>query len=81
MFDQHGFNDSVYAVERSFALFKNNEKYELCRVNAFNSAIDIMDVAKNCCKEFYRLRSKVRIFIYFRCSLKLLKLKILPVKT
>jgi glycogen synthase len=59
VFENHGFYDFVSAVERSFSLFKNSEKYEVCRINAFNSAIDVKDVAKNWCKEFYRLRSKV----------------------
>ncbi len=62
VFESHTYHDFVNAVERSFSLFKNSEKYELCRKNAFNSAIDVIDVAKAWCKEFYRLRGKVYKF-------------------
>jgi starch synthase len=59
LFENHHFYDFVSAVERSLFLFKNKEKYEKCRSNAFNSAIDISDVSQAWCKEFYRLRNKV----------------------
>lgn len=59
LFENHNFHDFVQAVDRSYALFKNQEKYEICRLNAFNSAIDVIDVSKAWCKEYYRLREKV----------------------
>jgi hypothetical protein len=40
-------------------LFRNKEKYDICRKMAGNSAIDVLDVAKAWCQEFYRLRDKV----------------------
>lgn len=55
----HAYADILYAVERAINLFKNKEKYEICRKNAFNSAIDVLDVAKAWSKEFCRLREKV----------------------
>jgi len=59
IFENHSINDFTGAVERAIALFKNEEKYETCRINAFNSAIDLQEVANAWCKEFYRLRGKV----------------------
>ena len=60
VFDNHNFNDFVNAVDRSLNLFRNQEKYEACRINAFNSAIDVTEVSRNWCREFYRLRDKVK---------------------
>ena len=31
----------------------------LCRKNAFNSAIDVADVGRAWCREFYRLKNKI----------------------
>jgi glycogen synthase len=59
IFENHNVNEFVGAVERAIALFKNIDKYETCRLNAFNSAIDLQDVANAWCKEFYCLRGKV----------------------
>ena len=58
-FDKHTYNDLVDAMKRAIALFKNKEKYEICRKNALKSVIDIADVAKEWCKEFYRLKNKI----------------------
>lgn len=59
LFENHNYYDFVAAIDRSLALFRNQDKYEQCRLNAFNSAIDVMVVAHAWCKEFYRLRDKV----------------------
>jgi glycogen synthase len=59
VFNTHNFNEFVNAVDRSMALFKNQELYDICRQNAFVSAIDVLEVSKNWNKEFYRLREKV----------------------
>jgi len=71
LFESHTYYDFVAAVERAIALFNNNNKYKICRLNAFNSAIDLMDVATAWVKEFYRLRGKVFIYIktFFRLSI------------
>lgn len=49
----------MWGFERAINLFKNKEKYEICRKNASSSAIDVIDVAKAWNKEFFRLRNKV----------------------
>ena len=57
-FDNHNYKDLMGAMQRSLDLFKNKEKYEICRKNAMNSAIDVADVSRAWCKEFYRLKGK-----------------------
>ena len=52
------------SFDRAINLFKNKEKYEICRKNASNAAIDVIDVARAWDKEFFRLRDKVKINIY-----------------
>ena len=46
-------------MKRALDLFENKEKYEICRKNAFNSAIDVADVSRAWCREFYRLKNKI----------------------
>ena len=46
-------------MRRALNLFQNKEKYEICRKNAFNSAIDVADVGRAWCREFYRLKNKI----------------------
>ena len=58
-FDNYNCNDLLNAIKRSFDLFKNKEKYEICQKNAYNSAIDVADVSRAWCKEFYRLKNKI----------------------
>lgn len=58
-FDAYNNHELIHAVERSINLFYNKEKYENCRKNAFNSAIDVADVSRAWCREFYRLRGKI----------------------
>ena len=58
-FDNYNGRDLVGAMRRAIDLFKNKEKYEICRKNAFNSAIDVADVSRAWCREFYRLKNKI----------------------
>ena len=58
-FDNHKYTDLIEAMKRAINLFNNNEKYEICRKNAFNSVIDVAEVARSWCKEFYRLNNKI----------------------
>ena len=58
-FDYYNGRDLVEAMKRALYLFKNKEKYEICRKNAFNSAIDVADVSRAWCREFYRLKNKI----------------------
>ena len=58
-FDYYNGRDLVEAMKRALNLFKNKEKYEICRKNAFNSAIDVADVSRAWCREFYRLKNKI----------------------
>ena len=58
-FDYYNGRDLVEAMKRAMNLFRNKEKYEICRKNAFKSAIDVADVARAWCNEFYRLKNKI----------------------
>ena len=58
-FDGHNSNELISAMKRAIDLFKNNEKYEICRKNAYNGVIDVAEVSKAWCKEFYRLKNKI----------------------
>ena len=58
-FENHNAYELIQAMVRSLALFQNKDKYELCRKNAKNSAIDVADVSRAWCKEFYRLKHKI----------------------
>ena len=58
-FDYYNGRDLVAAMRRALNLFQNKEKYEICRKNAFNSAIDVADVGRAWCREFYRLKNKI----------------------
>jgi len=59
----HNIYDLMWAFERSYNLFTDKAKYQICRKNASMSAIDVVDVARAWLKEFYRLRNKVLITI------------------
>ena len=63
-FEKFEKNDFIEAVKRSRELFKNKEKYEICQKNAFKSVVDVTDVSKNYCKEFYRLKNKIFFGFY-----------------
>jgi len=58
-FDYYNAGELINAMQRSLDLFKNKEKFEICRKNAFDSAIDVADVSEAWCREFYRLRGKI----------------------
>ena len=58
-FDNYNGGDLIGAMKRALDLFENKEKYEICRKNAFNSAIDVADVSRAWCREFYRLKNKI----------------------
>jgi starch synthase len=58
-FETYNPGDLIYAISRSLDLFANKEKYEICRKNAFNSAIDVATVSRAWCREFYRLKNKI----------------------
>lgn len=51
--------DFLYACERALDLFYNKEKYYNCRRNARTSTLNVNDVSREWCKEFYRLQGKV----------------------
>ena len=63
-FEKYCKKDFFDAFKRSLELFKNKEKYEICKENAFKSTIDVADVSKNWCKEFYRLKNKIFFEFY-----------------
>jgi len=49
----------MFAIDRAVNLYKNKEKYDVCRKNASQSAVDVIDVAREWNKEFFRIRNKV----------------------
>ena len=58
-FESHNAYELIQAISRSLGLFQNKEKYEICRKNAKESAIDVADVSRAWCKEFCRLKNKI----------------------
>jgi starch synthase len=58
-FDQHNREGLMNAMERALALFGNKEKYLKARRNAFNSVVDVVDVARAWCREFYKSKDKI----------------------
>ena len=58
-FDNYNCGELINAMTRATDLFKNKEKLEICRKNAFNSAIDVMDVSRAWCREFYLIKGKL----------------------
>ena len=58
-FDSHNHHDLIEAMKRALNLFYNKEKYGICQRNAFNSVIDVKDVSKAWCKEFFKLSNKI----------------------
>ena len=72
-FEKYCKNDFIDAIKRSLVLFRNKENYEICKENAFKSAIDVVDVSKNWCKEFYRLKNKIFFGFYDKTKNKEIK--------
>ena len=58
-FNDYNSHGLLNAMERALALFGSKEKYLKARKNAFNSVIDVVDVARAWCREFYRLKGKI----------------------
>ncbi len=58
-FENYSHQELVNAILRSIDLFNNKEKYEICSRNAYKSTIDVSDVSKAWCKEFFRLKNKL----------------------
>ncbi len=59
VFDHYDTHNLKNCIMRAISLFNNKDKFNKCRENAYNSAIDVADVAKAWCSEFYRLKGKV----------------------
>jgi glycogen synthase len=59
LFESHNYHDFIFAFERAVNLFRNKKKFEIARINAFNSTIDVIDVATQWCKELCRIRGKI----------------------
>ena len=59
LFDNVDNNNFISAIIRAVKLFNNRLEYEQCRLNAFNSTQDVMDVARAWATEFYRLKGKI----------------------
>ena len=59
LYDNIEHNNFISAIIRAVKLFNNKLEYEQCRQNAYNSAKDVMDVARAWATEFYRLKGKI----------------------
>ena len=59
LFDNIENNNFIAAIIRAVKLFNNKLEYEQCRLNAFNTTKDVMDVARAWATEFYRLKGKI----------------------
>ena len=59
IFEEYSAIEFINAINRSLDIFNNKEHYQNICKNASMSVIDIMDVCKGWCIEFYRLRGKV----------------------
>ena len=59
IFEEYSSVEFINAVIRSLDIFGNKDHYQTIRKNASESIIEINDVAKAWCREFYRLRGKV----------------------
>ncbi len=57
-FMSHKPGDLVFAIQRAMTIFKDKVKYQVLRKNAFESTIDVDDVARAWNKEFHRLFNK-----------------------
>ena len=58
-FDYYNGTDLFSSMQRALDLFKNREKYEIFRKNAFNSSIYVADISRAFCQEFYRFINKI----------------------
>ena len=58
VFEDHKAGDLIYAIERAFNTFKNEEDYKVLRKNAFEATIDVSEVSRAWVKELYRLWDK-----------------------
>ena len=61
VFQIHGGPDLVKAMERAMKVFEEPTKYNILRQNAFESTIDVEDVARAWNREFLRLFNKTFI--------------------
>ena len=59
LFDNIENNNFIAAIIRAVKLFNNKLEYEQCRLNAFNTNKDVMDVAREWANELYRLKGKI----------------------
>ena len=58
-FIDHKCQDFFGALDRALQIFRKQEFYQILRKNAFESIIDVADVARAWNKEFHRLFKKV----------------------
>jgi starch synthase len=58
-FDYYNPGELINAMNRAMNLFQNKEAYEQCRKNAYASTIDVSQVSRAWCREFYRLKGKI----------------------
>ena len=58
-FDYYNAGELIKAINRAINLFSHKEAYENCRKNAYASTIDVSQVSRAWCREFYRLKGKI----------------------
>ena len=59
LFNEYDSNNFISAVIRAIKLFNNKLENDTSKKNAYNSAMDVMDVARAWATEFYRLKGKI----------------------
>ena len=64
-FLDHKCADFIMAIDRALQAFKKPELYQALRKNAFESIIDVADVARAWNKEFHRMFRKVYLMNNF----------------
>ncbi len=62
-FQDYQFGDFLHAIEKALDTFRNENNYNLLRKSAFESVVDVSDVARAWDKEFHRLFGKVKFII------------------
>lgn len=60
-FEAYNHQDYKNGFDRAINLYRQRDKYEKARINAFNSTMDVADVTNAWLGEFYRLKGKIFI--------------------
>ncbi len=59
IFDYYNAGELINAINRAIKNFSHKDAYEKCRKNAYESIIDVSQVIRPWCREFYCLKGKI----------------------